>query len=277
MTSTPSDPFHPDTGDTPADPYAPVPPAPATAETPSYSYGASGTADSGSDSPSDAAKQEAARLKDTTAGAASQVAGTAKEQAGQVAGTAKEQAGQLVSQTRDQLSEQAMSQRDRAIGGVRSLSEEMRAMADSGQSGMGSQLVRQGADITEQIADFLEQREPAELVDELRSLARRRPGAFLLGAAIAGVAVGRLTRGAISARGDDSSGSADYGYAYDSGIGTASYTGGYPGGMSEPVATPSAGGTPSPAAMPVPPPVMDDPYGTGEPTTGYGSGSVSRP
>jgi uncharacterized protein YjbJ (UPF0337 family) len=283
MTSTPNDPFRPESGDIPADPYAATPADPMHAETPSYSYGASGTVggESGSGSssgaPSDAAKQEAARLKDTTAGAASQVAGTAKEQVGQVAGTAKEQAGQLVSQTKDQLSEQAMSQRDRAIGGIRALSEEMQAMAECGQSGLGSQLVRQGSEVTGQVADFLEQREPAELVDELRTLARRRPGAFLVGAALAGVAVGRMTRGAISARSSDDDSSAQYDYSYDSGVGTASYTGGYPSGMSEPVAAPGAGSMPPPASMPVPPPVLDEPYGTGEPPAGYGPGAVNRP
>jgi uncharacterized protein YjbJ (UPF0337 family) len=274
MTSTPNDPFHADSGSTPDDPFSTVPPDPGAAEVPSYSYGATGTSDSsfGSDAPSDAAKQEAAHLKETTAGAAAQVAGTAKEQAGQVAGTAKEQAGQLVTQTKEQLTEQAMSQRDRAIGSIRELSDEMQTMAECGSSGLGTQIVRQGADVTGQIADFLEQREPGELVDELRNLARRRPGAFLLGATLAGVAVGRMTRGAISARSSDDGSSNQYGYAYDSGLGTSSYTGGYSGGMSEPVAAPTAGSMPPPASMPVPPPVLDDPYGTGTPPAGYQQG-----
>ena len=275
MTSTPNDPFHPDTGTQPNDPFATVPPDPTAAETPSYASGASGTAGtfgSGGVSPSDTAKQEASHLKDTTSTAASQVAGTAKEQVGQVAGTAKEQAGQLVSQTRDQLTEQAMSQRDTAIGRIRELSDEMHTMAECGTSGLGSQLVRQGAETTAQIADFLEQRDPSQLVDELRNVARRRPGAFLLGAALAGVAAGRMTRGAISARSSDDSDSSQYGYSYDTGVGSASYTGGYTGGMSEPVAAPSAGSMPPPASMPVPPPVLDDPYGTGTPPAGYQQG-----
>jgi len=275
MTSTPNDPFHPETGTPPNDPFATVPPDPSAAETPSYASGASGTGgasfDTGGDRPSETAKQEASHLKDTTTSAASQVAGTARDQAGQVAGTAKEQAGQLVSQTRDQLTEQAMSQRDSAIGRIRELSDEMHTMAECGTSGVGSQLVRQGAETTAQIADFLEQREPSQLVEELRNLARRRPGAFLLGASLAGVAVGRMTRGAISARSSDGSGS-DYDYSYDTGVGSASYTGGYPGGMSEPVAAPSVGSMPPPASMPVPPPVLDDPYGTGTPPAGYQQG-----
>jgi hypothetical protein len=44
-------------------------------------------------------------------------------------------------------------------------------------------------------ASWLEHRQPADLLDEVRNFARRRPGTFLLGAAVAGIAAGRLTRG----------------------------------------------------------------------------------
>jgi hypothetical protein len=41
----------------------------------------------------------------------------------------------------------------------------------------------------------LQNREPADLLEEVRSYARRKPGTFLLGAALAGVVAGRLTSG----------------------------------------------------------------------------------
>ena len=73
-------------------------------------------------------------------------------------------------------------------------------MADGGQqSGTVSEVARQAADRADRLAEWLGQREPGDLLDEVRSFARRRPGAFLLGAAIAGVVVGRLTRGAVDA------------------------------------------------------------------------------
>jgi hypothetical protein len=50
----------------------------------------------------------------------------------------------------------------------------------------------------------LEQREPGDLVAEVRRFAQRRPGAFLVGALLAGVAAGRLTRGVIAASSDKS-------------------------------------------------------------------------
>ena len=36
----------------------------------------------------------------------------------------------------------------------------------------------------------------ADLLDDIRSFARRKPGAFLLGAAVAGIVAGRMFRGA---------------------------------------------------------------------------------
>jgi hypothetical protein len=49
------------------------------------------------------------------------------------------------------------------------------------------------------VAGFLSDHEPGDLLDQVRQFARRRPGAFLLGAALVGIIAGRLTRGAASA------------------------------------------------------------------------------
>jgi uncharacterized protein YjbJ (UPF0337 family) len=245
------------------------------------SYGATETDDSGSGR-TDAAKQEASRLKDTTAGAAGQVASTAKEQAGQVASTAKEQAGNLMQQARSQLTEQVTSQRDRATGGLRGLADELQTIAEcSGQSGPATQMVQQGSQTARQLAEYFEQRQPSDLVEDLRSFARQRPGAFLFGATLAGVAVGRLTRGAVSARSsdsDDQSYSGGYGGGYDSsyGSGYGTYQAGYTAGLAEPVAAPPSGAMPSPAAAPVPPPpVLEEPYGSDQPA-GYDQGRGDR-
>jgi hypothetical protein len=69
-------------------------------------------------------------------------------------------------------------------------------MADkSDQSGLGAEMVRQVAERGHSLADYLELREPGDLIDDLRNWARRRPGGFLAGSALAGVVAGRLTRG----------------------------------------------------------------------------------
>jgi hypothetical protein len=64
---------------------------------------------------------------------------------------------------------------------------------------LATELTREASGRIHDWAGWLESREPADLLDEIREFARRRPGVFLLGAALAGVAAGRLTRGAVAA------------------------------------------------------------------------------
>jgi len=158
----------------------------------------------GSDDTKTVAKQEATNVAQSASGAVQQVAGTAKDQAAGVASDAREHARNLVGEASDQVSAQAVGQRDRAVSGLRALGEELQTMAQSSeQSGLGSKLAQQAGDTTHQVAGFLEEREPRQLLDELGSLARRRPGAFLFGAAFAGLLAGRLTRGITGGGGGD--------------------------------------------------------------------------
>jgi uncharacterized protein YjbJ (UPF0337 family) len=211
MTTPPHDPLDPlgsstqSLGDSP------------TVGTSAYTTGQSDSGSSSSSSTKDAAKQEAQNVKAAAAGATQQVAGTAKEQAGQVVSDVRAQTRQLAGETRTQLSSQFNGQRDKAVGGIRSLGSELRTMSEqSGQSGVATQLAREGAELTDKVADFIETREPAELLDEVRHYASRRPGMFLIGAAVTGMVVGRLTRGAVANRQDQSSDSSSrsYGNSY---------------------------------------------------------------
>ena len=155
------------------------------------------------------ARDEAGQLKETSADAARQVAGTVKDKASDVTSDVREQTRRLAHQTRDELVGQASQQKDRATNGLRSVSDELRGMAEHGQSGLGAQLARHGAGFADQAADFLQQHEPGDLLDEVRGFARRKPGTFLLVAAAAGVVAGRLTR-ALAAGGTNASGSTRY-------------------------------------------------------------------
>jgi hypothetical protein len=151
------------------------------------------------------ARQEAERMGDTAGSAAKDVASTTKEQGERVVTGVRQQARRLTDETRGQVTEQAVSQRDRAVDGLRSLSDELRTMAGrSGEAGMASDVARQGADAVGHAADYLAKRDPGQLLDEVRGLARRRPGAFLVGAAALGVIAGRLSRGMIDVRREDS-------------------------------------------------------------------------
>jgi hypothetical protein len=147
------------------------------------------------------------RVAREEAGAAGQrVAETASDQGAQVAREARAQARDLLGQARDQVTEQARNTQGQAADGLHSLAGELREMANGGErQGVASDLAAEAADRLGSLADWLGRREPGDLVEEVRRLARRRPGAFLLGAAVAGVLAGRLTRGTIDAKRDTDS------------------------------------------------------------------------
>ncbi|MEU8213147.1 hypothetical protein AB0B85_28560 [Micromonospora sp. NPDC049044] len=156
-------------------------------------------------------RDQARQVGSEAAQAGGAVAQTAKEQGTEVGREAARQARNLYGEARTQLASQTGEQQRKAAGGLRSLADEMRSMAEQGgQAGPVTELARQAADRVHGVAGWLEQREPGDLITEVRDYARRNPGTFLVGAAVLGVLAGRLTRG-ISAAGDDSgNGSAAY-------------------------------------------------------------------
>ncbi|NAZ82246.1 hypothetical protein GTR02_10495 [Kineococcus sp. R8] len=157
------------------------------------------------------AKQRAQETAGTAKQQANEVAGTAKEQAGAVAQSAQEQAGAVIGEAkhqalgvldevRRQVDEQSSTQRDRLAAFLREAGQELSGMAGGSQgSGMATNLVRQAGDRASTWGDTLSRHEPAELLDQVRSFARRKPGTFLLGALAAGLLAGRVTRGATAA------------------------------------------------------------------------------
>jgi hypothetical protein len=144
------------------------------------------------------ARDESTEVGRTAADAAGQVAGTATDQARNVAQEAKAQARDLMGEVRGEVQQQARNGQDKATDGLRALAQELREMVEGGQkSGPASEVARQVADRADRAVAWLGEREPGDLIDEVRSFARRRPAAFLIGAGVAGVIVGRLTRGAV--------------------------------------------------------------------------------
>ncbi|MGN7701457.1 hypothetical protein [Cellulosimicrobium sp. 22601] len=170
-----------------------------------------GTGESGS--AATGVKERASEAASHVGDAGRDVAQDAKEKARDVAHEATDRARGLVDQTRTELSAQARTQQERLAGGLRSLGDELRQMADGTENpGYATDLVRRAGDVTGQVAQWFEDREPSSVLHEVESFARRRPGTFLLLAAGAGLLVGRLVRGmkdapgAGSDRGDDASG-----------------------------------------------------------------------
>ena len=157
------------------------------------------------DSTTTSARDEATSVASDAAESGKKVAGTAASEVKDVVGEARTQLSSLFEQVKGQATEQASGQSDRAVTGMRTLSDELRQMASSsGSSGIATDLAGQAADRVQSIAGWLEQRQPGEVLDEVRSYARRRPGTFLAAAALVGLIGGRLTRGLTAGSGDSS-------------------------------------------------------------------------
>lgn len=144
----------------------------------------------------DEAVNQASDVKDSAVAAGTHVAGVAKDQAGAVVAEAGNQVKNLLSQTRDELGSQAGTQQQRLAGGLHSIGDEVRSMANGeGGSGIAAEVAHQVADRTKSVASWLENREPADVLRDVAAFARRRPGLFIALSAGAGVLVGRLARG----------------------------------------------------------------------------------
>jgi hypothetical protein len=155
----------------------------------------------GGQSTTDVAKGEAAAVKDTAVDAGKQVASTAKDEAANVASEAKYQAKNLLSTATSEVRNQASTQQGRVASTLRGYADELQGMArgESQPSGVVGDLVQQAASKGSEIAQWLENREPADVLEELRRYARRRPVMFLALCGLAGVVAGRITRGAVAA------------------------------------------------------------------------------
>jgi hypothetical protein len=237
--------------------------------TPTQPPPASGaTSVTGSPSTTDVAKDEARNVGQTAAQAGSQVASTAADQAKQVTGEARYQAQSLVEQGRSQVREQARSGQQKAGQGLSDIAQQLRLMVEGGgqtPSGPAADLVRQAGDKVEEIAGWLQNREPGDLVNEVRAFARRKPGVFLLGAALAGVVAGRLTTGVVAAHKEGDSTSTT-GYTPQQAYGSTYAEGSYTTGTNYVADTPATGYT-TPAYG------TTGGYETG--TTGYEAGTTA--
>ncbi|MEH0844399.1 hypothetical protein V6U81_18625 [Micromonospora sp. CPCC 205711] len=213
-------------------------------------------------------RDQARQVGSDAANAGGAVAQTAKEQGHEVVGEAKRQARNLYGEARNQLAGQTSEQQRRAAGGLRSLADEVRSMAQSGQGGPVTELAHQAADRVHGVAGWLEEREPGDLLNEVKTYARRNPGTFLVGAALLGVVAGRLTKGITSA-GDSSTGS--------HGLYGSTGTNGY----ADPDATAVIPTPPAPRAMPDAVPAggyLDPTPGTyAEPDPGYSGQGAAYP
>lgn len=134
-------------------------------------------------------------LKQEAGAAGHRVADTAKQEARSVASEAKFQVRKLADRVGGEVRSQASTQQHRAAGGIRDVGSQFSEMAaTTTSSGVARDLVETVGARADSVASWLDQREPQDLVEEVKRFARRRPGVFLAVAAGVGVVIGRLTR-----------------------------------------------------------------------------------
>jgi len=155
-----------------------------------------GTDQSAGTSTTQGAGQQASQVASTGVESAKNVANEAATQMKDVAGQAKQQIHTLVGQTKDEMRTQAESKGREAATGLRTISDQIRALAE-GRPEEASKLTPYLDDARQRVmgfADTLEQRGPQGLMEDMTRFARRKPGMFLMMAAAAGFGLGRVVR-----------------------------------------------------------------------------------
>lgn len=159
-----------------------------------------GTSQSGQ-STAQTAKGEAKQVAGTAADAGREVAATAKEGAQNVAAETKQQARSLLDTVRTEVGDQAVTQQHRIADALHGLSKELGGMASSSEeSGPLTDLAQQASRKGGEVAHWLSEREPSDVLEAVRSYGRRHPVTFLALCGLAGVVAGRLTRSAVATR-----------------------------------------------------------------------------
>lgn len=181
----------------------------------------------GDRSRSDVAKEQAADVKDHAADAGKDLTRTARDEAGSVARDARSEVRSLVDTSLHELRGQASRGQQQVAAQVRTLSSEFGEMASGNEnSGTASKLAKQASEQGSQLASWLENHEPSDVVEQARRFAARRPLTFLAIAAGAGLLVGRFARGMQAEHADnngrDNEGSSNQGYR-NQGYGTQGY------------------------------------------------------
>jgi hypothetical protein len=153
----------------------------------------------------DVVKSQATDLSHSSIQTGKHVADVTREQASGVAAEAGRQGRDLLRQAQGELGKQAAQGQQQLASRLLSLSDELRSMAGaSGQGGMAASVASQAASRVRTAGQWLDDRQPGQVADEVQSFARRRPAAFLALAVGAGLVAGRLTRGLKDANSDNS-------------------------------------------------------------------------
>lgn len=143
------------------------------------------TKDGGTESTTDVAKEEASRLGEEV-----------KREAGQVTDEAKRQGRELMNETKERLRQEADHQSERTASGLRSMSGELRSMADSSDEPQSNvaHWVRRGAEEIDSFAERLDHDGFDGVVRDVSGFARRNPTTFFAATFGVGLLAGRVMK-----------------------------------------------------------------------------------
>jgi vacuolar-type H+-ATPase subunit H len=139
-------------------------------------------------------KEKAREVASTTSEQARKVASTTQDEAHEVVRGVNEQARRLAGDTRQELRSQANAQVDRLAQGLNDVSRQLRSMGENAEPGAVSDMAREAAVRTQQMAERLRGGGIDGVLGQLRSVGRNRPGPFLFGAFGVGLIAGRVVR-----------------------------------------------------------------------------------
>jgi hypothetical protein len=146
------------------------------------------------------ATQETDGTAERARAAATEVAGVVAEKGRAVTGEAVAQARQVTDELRQRVSSEAHSQAHRAAEAIRQWSDDLASMVESSKPDSPVRgMVAQVADGGRRAAGYLDEQGFGAAFGQLQRFARRRPGSFLAGAALAGFAVGRIAKATVGA------------------------------------------------------------------------------
>lgn len=150
------------------------------------------------------AKDQAQSVAQDAKAKAQDLGQTAQQEAGQLKHEAVQHAKSLAGTVQDQAVQQAATQQERVAGQVRSYTDDLHRIVsgEQPQNDAVRQAVAAVADRAESLTQRLETAHPADLLDDVRRFAARKPGTFLAIALGVGLVAGRATRGLRDGSGD---------------------------------------------------------------------------
>lgn len=143
-------------------------------------------------------KAEGQQLKNEAAGSGRRVKETAKDQAVAAKDEAVDQAQDLLGQLKNDLQSYVGPQQERVASTARSVSDEVTALSQGKkpETDYVTGLLGSVSGTVDSFASSLENKDPQQLLGDVRRFAARRPGTFLAIAAGIGLLAGRATRSA---------------------------------------------------------------------------------